>query len=124
MNPYFRVYSNESASAEHALTLKDAQARAEELAAQHPGRCFEILRCVGYASTSKVSTFWMDGGKPEPEYRYFKATYGCWRVSKDGDVKIANGGEWNDSISALSDLMADSGIAEISASELPPHIKP
>lgn len=70
MNPYYRVYSNESIAAEHALTLEDAQARAEELAAKHPGCCFEILRCVGYASTSKVSTFWMDGEDPPEKPRY------------------------------------------------------
>ena len=87
MKPYYRVYSNESTAAEHADTLQAAQARAEELAAKHPGRCFEILRCVGYASTSKASTFWMNGEGPPEKPRY--------RMVDKGEV-IESGDEYDD----------------------------
>jgi len=70
MTSYYRVYSNESTAAEHVETLDQAQARAEELAAKHPGRAFEILRCVGISQTSNASTFWMDGEEPPEELRY------------------------------------------------------
>ena len=77
MKPYYRVYSNESNAAEQVETLADAKARAEELAAKHPGRAFEILKCVGISQTSKASTFWMDGEEPtsaapEKKYRMLK----------------------------------------------------
>lgn len=48
-------------------TRKEAQKEAERLAALSPGAQFEILRCVGIASTPlpTASTFWMDGESPE-----------------------------------------------------------
>ena len=92
MNPYYRVYSTESSAAEHALTMEDAQARAEELAAKHPGRCFEILRCVGYASTSKASTFWMDGEGPPEKPRYRAMERG--EIFQDGDEYRHPGEQW------------------------------
>lgn len=72
MTPHYYVYclTAGNPTVRHA-TLAEAQAEAERLAEKHPGRAFEILRCVGIAQTSKASTFWMDGeGPPEkPRYR-------------------------------------------------------
>lgn len=72
MTPHYYVYAlNHGAPAVRHATLAEAQAEAERLAEKHPGRAFEILRCVGIAQTIKASTFWMDGeGPPEkPRYR-------------------------------------------------------
>ena len=93
MKPYYRVYSNESTAAEHADTLQAAQARAEELAAKHPGRCFEILRCVGYASTSKASTFWVDGEGPPEKPRWRPLEEGE-QITDGDEVFIARSAEW------------------------------
>ena len=72
MKSYFYVYKHgdQGPRVRHA-DLATAQDEAERLAAKLPGHPFEILRCVGVASTSKASTFWMDGeGPPEkPRYR-------------------------------------------------------
>jgi len=80
MKPYYRVYSNESTAAEHVGTLEDAEARAKELAAKHPGRAFEILKCI--ATTQIVnptpSTFWMDGEEPPEKPRY--------RMLEEGEI--------------------------------------
>jgi hypothetical protein len=35
------------------------------LAEQHPTGHFEILKCVGFARTTKAATFWMDGEGPK-----------------------------------------------------------
>ena len=93
MKPYYRVYSDESIAAEHVETLDDAQVRAEFLAAKHPGRSFEILKCVGYASTSKASTFWMDGEEPQEKPRYRMLEKG--EIVEDGDeFNFQHSGEW------------------------------
>ena len=68
MKPQYYVYAlNYGAPTVRHATLAEAQAEAERLAEKHPGRTFEILKCIGYSSTSKASTFWMDGeGPPHP----------------------------------------------------------
>ncbi len=65
MQPYYYVYriGGEIPKVKHA-TQGEAQKEAERLAAQHPGRAFEILQCIGVSQTSKVSTFWADGFGP------------------------------------------------------------
>ena len=47
-------------------TLASAEAEAKRLAVQHPGAVFEILQCLGIASTPvpAPSTFWLDGCEP------------------------------------------------------------
>jgi hypothetical protein len=35
------------------------------LCEQHPSESFEILKCVGFARTTKAATFWMDGEVPK-----------------------------------------------------------
>ena len=72
MKPYYYVYKHgDSGPRVRHSDLPTAQNEAERLAAKEPGQCFEILQCLGYASTSKAATFWMDGeGTPEkPRYR-------------------------------------------------------
>lgn len=68
MSPYY--YINNATIGEFTGdridTLSEAERQALDLAKLNPGACFEILRCVGYSSTSKASTFWMDGEEPEP----------------------------------------------------------
>lgn len=66
MQPYYYVYKigGEIPKVQHA-TQGEAQKEAERLAAQHPGRVFEILQCIGVSQTSKASTFWADGFGPD-----------------------------------------------------------
>lgn len=42
-------------------TLADAEAEARRLASKYPGVQFEILQCLGVASTTAVSVSWCDG---------------------------------------------------------------
>jgi hypothetical protein len=66
MKPYYYVYRwNNSAPRVRHATLKSAQEEAMRLAEQHPSDSFEILKCVGFARTTKAATFWMDGEEPE-----------------------------------------------------------
>jgi hypothetical protein len=66
MKPYYYVYRwNNSAPRVRHATLESAQAEAMRLAEQHPTGYFEILKCVGFARTTKAATFWMDGEEPE-----------------------------------------------------------
>ncbi len=56
-------------------SLAGAREAAEMLADQNPGDSVEILKCVGIASCSKVSTFWMDGEEPKedpPAIQFFR----------------------------------------------------
>ena len=69
MKPTYFVRRAESPDPKHE-TLEAAQAKAEAMAESEPGQVFQILRCVGYASTSKASTFWMDGEAPPEKPRY------------------------------------------------------
>jgi hypothetical protein len=46
-------------------TLEAAHAEAMRLCEQHPSQSFEILKCVGFARTTKAATFWMDGEGPK-----------------------------------------------------------
>ena len=89
MKPYYYVYALNygGATVRHA-TIAEAQAEAERLAAKHPGRAFEILRCVGIAQTSKASTFWMDGEGPPEKPRY--------RMLQPGDTPQLGDEFWKD----------------------------
>jgi hypothetical protein len=75
MKPYYYVFKpTGSAPKVRHDTLAKAQEEAERLATRE--RCaIEILRCVGIASCSKASTFWMDGEEPKedpPEIQFFR----------------------------------------------------
>ena len=86
MKPYYFVRRAESPDPKHE-TLEAAQAKAERMAEGEPGQAFEILRCVGCASTSKASTVWMDGEEPPEQKRY--------RDLVEGDV-FQEGDEWKE----------------------------
>jgi hypothetical protein len=66
MKPYYYVYryNDRGPKVRHA-TLEAAQTEAMRLAEQHPTGYFEILKCVGFARTTKAATFWMDGEVPK-----------------------------------------------------------
>lgn len=65
MKPFYYVYRlNDRAPKIRHATLKAAQAEALRLSEQHPTEIFEILKCVGYARTTKSDMFWMDGEGP------------------------------------------------------------
>jgi hypothetical protein len=66
MKPYYYVYrhNDRGPKVRHA-TLEAAQTEAMRLAEQHPTGYFEILKCVGFARTTKAATFWMDGEGPK-----------------------------------------------------------
>ena len=83
MKPYYKVVASDSFR--KFDTIEEAQSVAEGQAADHPGRAFEILRCVGIAQTSKASTFWMDGEEPPEKPR--------WRMLEVGE-SIQDGDEW------------------------------
>jgi len=89
MKPYFYLYN--ATIGEFTGEKFDTAARAVEmsleLAESNPGESFEILRCVGYSSTSKASTFWVDGEEP-PE----KPSY---RMLEKGEI-IKKGDEYDD----------------------------
>ena len=80
MKPYFYLYN--ATIGEFTGEKFDTAARAVEmsleLAESNPGEAFEILRCVGYSSTSKASTFWMDGEEPPEKPLY--------RMLEDGEI--------------------------------------
>jgi len=84
MKPYY--YATEPNSLRKWETLEEAQAEAERYAENHPGKSFEILRCVGRSSTSKASTFWVDGDEPPEKPRY--------RMLEEGEP-IADGDEFS-----------------------------
>ena len=92
MKPYYYVYAFHygGPTVRHAA-IAEAQAEAERLAAKHPGRAFEILRCVGIALTRKASTFWMDGEQPPEKPRYRMLDVG--ETVQLGDEWL-NGGKW------------------------------
>jgi hypothetical protein len=75
MKPYYYVLNpNGQAPKVKHPTLEIAQREAERIAAFKPGVSLEILKCVGIASCSKASTFWMDGEEPKedpPAIRFF-----------------------------------------------------
>lgn len=57
MKTYYYVYEylNRAPVVRHP-DFETARAEAERLAEKHPGRCFEILKALGYATTSKGTT--------------------------------------------------------------------
>ena len=66
MKPYYYVYRyNDRGPRVRHATLEAAQTEAMRLAEQHPTGYFEILKCVGFARTTKAATFWMDGEGPK-----------------------------------------------------------
>lgn len=92
MKPYYYVYKHgdQGPRVRHP-DLATAQEEAERLAEKMPGQFFEILRCIGYASTSKASTFWMDGEGPPENPRYRELEEG--ETFQDGD-EYELGGRW------------------------------
>ncbi len=69
MKPFYYIYN--ATIGEFTGEKFDTRERATkwslEFAEENPGQSFEILKCVGHSSTSKASTFWMDGeGPPHP----------------------------------------------------------
>jgi hypothetical protein len=132
MKPYYfalPVIKSDADIRHHSLA--DAQAEAERLASKYPDKTYEILKCVGIASCSKASTFWMDGEGPEPVgMRYFVGLtgYTAWRANADGPLYYANQdseGWMRSAYENPQDLMGTlAGIREITAAELPEGIKP
>jgi len=80
MKPYYYVYryQDRGPRVRHA-TLEAAQTEAMRLAEQHPTGYFEILKCVGFARTTKAATFWMDGEGPKDcigkKYANYETSY-------------------------------------------------
>ena len=96
MKPYFYIYN--ATIGEFTGEKFDTAARAAEvsleLAEANHGESFEILRCVGYSSTSKASTFWMDGEVPPEKPRYRMLEIGDWTAESDEYEKPRNSGNW------------------------------
>ena len=70
MKPYFYVYRpglNATGPTLKHETLRSAAAEAYRLAGKHPGKPFEILKCVGVSQVPIDCTFWMDGEEPYRE---------------------------------------------------------
>ena len=101
MTPYYYVRRQDSPDPLHE-TLESAQATAEKMAESEPGQVFEILRCVGIASTSKASTFWMDGEEPPEKPRYRMLEIG--EVILSGDQR-EDEGAWLPRIFTIGDKM-------------------
>jgi hypothetical protein len=101
MKSYYYVYKHgdQGPRVRHS-DLEKAQAEAERLALQEPGRHFEILHCVGYASTSKASTFWMDEEEPPVKPRYMMLEVGD--ITLRGDEFRQPCGTWKQGIGGYS----------------------
>jgi hypothetical protein len=85
---YIKFASYVSLLESRPASLATAQEAAEKLAIENPGESLEILKCVGIASCSKASTFWMDEEEPAADLREFEfyrnaASTVFWRVGKD-----------------------------------------
>jgi hypothetical protein len=90
MKPYYYALRGipEDNEIRHS-TLAEAQSEAERKAAKSPGSSYEIVKCVGIASCSKASTFWMDEEEPAADLREFEFYRNAdrtvfWRIGKDG----------------------------------------
>lgn len=90
MKPYY--YAAENIGLRKWDTLEEAQSEAERHAAKHPGRAFEILRCVGIAQCSQASTFWMNGEGPPEKPRYRELEEG--ETFQAGDEYMPTTGEY------------------------------
>jgi hypothetical protein len=137
MKPYYYalIHSPGDKAIRHD-TLAEAQAEAVRMAGDGRGLSIEILRCVGIASCSKASTFWMDGEGLEPvkhqaePIRYFISRTGhtAWRKLPDGGFEVTSPvcDGWGKSIYKDEKNLADDliGIREITAAELPEGIEP
>ena len=65
MKPYYYVYRyGDNAPKVRHTTLRSAIDEAIRLAEGHPSVHFEILRFVGFASTTKANVFWADEVTP------------------------------------------------------------
>ena len=88
MKPYYYVYrrGHGPPRIKHD-TLESARIEAERLAGSHPGEAFEILKCVAVSSSSKISTFWMDGEGPSTVAKSatVQTDQGGWIEYKQGD---------------------------------------
>ncbi len=128
MKPYYYALRlmPEDNEIQHS-TLAEAQSEAERKAAKAPGLSYEIVKCVGIASCSKASTFWMDGEESAAdlrEFEFYRNAGGTvfWRVSKDGvetayNYKNAYKDEWKRSQKTRNEL--ESRMVRITADELP-----
>jgi len=120
---YYVLNPNGQAPKVKHPTLERAQREAERIAAFKPGVSLEILKCVGIASCSKASTFWMDGEEPKkdpPAIQFFtnSARDVFWMV--EGDTKMVFRdwiGEWQHSETPTRYRMAP--LQPIDESELP-----
>jgi len=89
MKPYYYVqFTSDLENEPRHESLAEAREDAEMRAAENPGDSIEILKCVGIASCSKASTFWMDGEEPAADLREFEFYRNAdrtifWRVAKD-----------------------------------------
>lgn len=123
MKPYYRVYDEKEYSTYGTQfdSHVDAEQLALELATKYPGSTFEILRCVGYSSTSKASTFWMDGEGPEkPRYRMLEDG----EIIQSGDQFTPDGGEtWTTARDAGADYR-DSSVGHFCKWPHLPHRRP
>jgi hypothetical protein len=128
MKPYYYALRlmPEDKEEQHS-TLAKAQSEAERKAAKSPGLSYEIVKCVGIASCSKASTFWMDGEEPAAdlrEFEFYRNAGGTvfWRVGKDGIEIACDYGdgykeEWERSQKTRNELK--SSMVRITADELP-----
>jgi hypothetical protein len=128
MKPYYYVLSASDLEADpRHFSLARARKAAEILASENPGDSVEILKCVGIASCSKASTFWMDGEEPAAdlrEFEFYRNAGGTvfWRVGKDGIEIACDYGDgykedWERSQKTRSEL--ESSMVRITADELP-----
>jgi hypothetical protein len=128
MKPYYYVqFTSDLENEPRHESLAGAQEDAEMLAAENPGDSIVILKCVGIASCSKASTFWMDGEEPAAdlrEFEFYRNAGGTvfWRVGKDGieiawDYGDGYKEEWARSQETRNEL--ESSMVRITADELP-----
>lgn len=124
MKPYYYVqFASDLENEPRHESLAGAREAAEMLAAENPGDSVEILKCVGIASCTKASTFWMDGEEPKddpPAIQFFtnSARDVFWMREKYTKMVFREWiGEWQHSETPTRYLMAP--LQPIDESELP-----
>jgi hypothetical protein len=128
MKPHYYVkFASGSQHESRHGSLAFAREAAEKLAMENPGESLEILKCVGIASCSKASTFWMDEEEPAAdlrEFEFYRNAGGTvfWRVGKDGIKTACDYGDgykddWERSQMTRNELK--SSMVRITADELP-----